>query len=448
MSSTPSPWVLGARSETGYVRSANEDRMGWTRTPYGDVFVVSDGMGGHLGGALAAEITLRTLQQQLALIPPASDRFADHVRQAFLAANRDVFTQRQADDPLTREMGATGVAMVTDGVRFIVAHVGDSRAYLWRRRNLRQLTRDHTRVQSMVDNGLLSAEQALTHPDASVLDRAIGHEASVEVDVTDWVDLEPADMLLLCSDGLCGYVADAEIASILTAGGDPQACTDRLIDCALGKGGHDNVTVQLVRFAPSGWGVFSRTLARPAFMAPVCVGITAIAALVVGMNLTDSYQKQIQDYRETIRSQAAASAPGSSAASTASTATTTPMASGSMAAAGAAAAGTSKSSVPPTPAAASAAAAPSSAARSPAQPTSSATTSPKPTSHATPKNPVPAHRQPAKPPTKAGKTAAASSSVTGDAATAPATSSPADVAPVAPASASVAPTPDPPNEPK
>ena len=90
MSSTPSPWVLGARSETGYVRSANEDRMGWTRTPYGDVFVVSDGMGGHLGGALAAEITLRTLQQQLALIPPASDRFADHVRQAFLAANRDV----------------------------------------------------------------------------------------------------------------------------------------------------------------------------------------------------------------------------------------------------------------------------------------------------------------------------------------------------------------------
>lgn len=289
-----SPWVLGARSETGYVRAANEDRMGWTRTPFGDVFVVSDGMGGHRGGALAAEITVQTLQQELATIAPGSEHFSDQIRQAFAAANREVHLRRQTDDPATREMGATAVSLVTDGARFIVAHVGDSRAYLWRRgRGLRRLTHDHSRVQTMMDAGLLTPEQAAVHPEQSVLERAIGHHETVQVDVTDWITLKSGDMVLLCSDGLCGYVEDAQIAAILDSGDGPQALTDRLIDCALGTGGHDNVTVQLVRYAPPARRFLGSALSRPVVLAPACIGLTAIGATLVGLQMSRGYEERI-----------------------------------------------------------------------------------------------------------------------------------------------------------
>lgn len=273
-----SPWVLGARSETGFVRAVNEDRMGWTRTPFGDVYVISDGMGGYRGGALAAEVTLATLQQQLASVDPESPRFSADVQQAFAVANEAVREHRDPEDPATKDMGATGVALITTGKRFAVAHVGDSRAYLWRGGQLRQLTRDHSRVQVMMDSGLLTPEQALVHPDASVLDRAIGHKPTVQADVGEWLAIEPRDVLLLCSDGLCGYVPDHEIAAILEAGGTPQETTDRLVQCALGKGGEDNVTVQLVGYAPSGGSMLRRPFGRT----PVIAATAAVTALIAG----------------------------------------------------------------------------------------------------------------------------------------------------------------------
>src|SRR5262249_45991024 len=162
------------------------------------------------------------------------------------AANKEVHERRRPDDPATRAMGTTGVALILDGRRFIVGHVGDSRAYLWRRGRLQQITRDHSHVQAMLDEGLLTAEQAASHPDASLLPRAIGHQPSVQADVTDWIALQPGDELLLCSDGLSGYVQDAEIAALLAASREPQTATNALVEAALRTGGHDNVTVQLV----------------------------------------------------------------------------------------------------------------------------------------------------------------------------------------------------------
>ena len=275
-------WVLGARSETGYVRTANEDRMGFIRAAYGDVYVVSDGMGGYRGGAMAAELTVRTLQERLAALSPASGSFPEQVRDAFLAANQAVFQQRSPDNPDTRDMGATGVALITAGARAMVGHVGDSRAYLMSRGAMRQLTRDHTRVQKMVDAGLLTPAQAGTHPDASMLDRAIGHEPTVEVDVSSWITLKPGDMVLLCSDGLCGYVADAEIGTILRSKGSPQALADQLVDCALGKGGEDNVTVQLVRLGGGPRIPWLVRLRQPAIVAPASVLASAMVAWGVG----------------------------------------------------------------------------------------------------------------------------------------------------------------------
>ncbi len=277
MARSASPWILGARSETGYVRTANEDRMGWTRAPFGDVYVISDGMGGYRGGALAAELTIRVLQEQLIRATPDSREFPEQVREAFLAANRTVRERRDPADPETSDMGATGVALITSGRRFAVAHVGDSRGYLWRRGKLEQLTRDHSRVQAMVDNGLLTPEQAAAHPDASVLDRAIGHKPDVQVDVSEWRAVEAGDMLLLCSDGLCGYVRDEEIAAVLQAGGTPRELTDRLVGCALAKGGEDNVTVQLVGYALS-----RRRAARAVGVLPASLAASALTATVLG----------------------------------------------------------------------------------------------------------------------------------------------------------------------
>jgi serine/threonine protein phosphatase PrpC len=244
-----STWALGARSETGYVRTSNEDRMGWTRTPYGNVYVVADGMGGYRGGALAAELTVTTLKDRLAGLAPGDAAFTAQVQQAFLAANQAVYQHHGDDAAQTPDMGATGVALITWGPHILVGHVGDSRAYLWRTAGaLKRLTRDHARLDL-----------------AGVLDRAIGHLPTVEAEVTSWITLNIGDMVLLCSDGLSGYVDDAEISAILASQGDQQALADRLVDCALAKGGEDNVTVQLVRLtevASIRDGVVERLLRR------------------------------------------------------------------------------------------------------------------------------------------------------------------------------------------
>ena len=268
--------------------------MGWTRTAHGNAYVVSDGMGGYRGGALAAELTVRTLRDQLAALSANDASFDEQVRQAFVTANNAVYRKRRPDDPGTRDMGATAVALITEGERILVGHVGDSRAYLWRKRGgLQRLTRDHTRVRKMLDAGLITAEQAAAHPDASVLDRAIGHLPTVEVDVSGWMALRPGDMVLLCSDGLCGYVDDSEIDAILRSRGDPQNLVDRLVDCALQKGGEDNVTVQLVLFGGPASGWLSDLWASPAVLLALGAILSAAVAWIVATEAMAPVGKRI-----------------------------------------------------------------------------------------------------------------------------------------------------------
>jgi hypothetical protein len=133
----------------------------------------------------------------------------------------------------------------------------------------------------MIDGGLLTPEQAAVHPDASLLDRAIGHQPTVRADVSDWMDIDAGDRILLCSDGLCGYVSDEEIAGVMGEADEPQRATDRLIEYALAKGGEDNVTVQLIgykhgrwlgRFAPPSRGTLWIALTSAALGATVAGG--------------------------------------------------------------------------------------------------------------------------------------------------------------------------------
>ncbi len=240
-------WSVGARSETGYKRNENQDRMTRISTEIGDAYIVSDGMGGHKGGALAAQITVDTLQRTLAAVKPPAE-LAAAITQAFVAANAEVYRRAYAGDPATHGMGATALLLLTLRSSAIVAHVGDSRSYLLRDDKLRLLTKDHTRVQRMVDAGILTEEQANRHPDSGVLERAIGHQADVEVEISEPIELDYGDEILLCSDGLSSYVEHAQIEKVLAKRFKPAEKADELIALALASGGHDNVTVQVIRY--------------------------------------------------------------------------------------------------------------------------------------------------------------------------------------------------------
>jgi protein phosphatase len=247
MNSHQAQWEVGAHSETGYVRSENQDRMSGTQVPLGQLYIVADGMGGHQGGALAAELTVQGLQQYIGEAP-AHASVEEAIQTAFTKTNDTVYRQAHAGEPTTEEMGSTAVLLLISGQVARVAHVGDSRAYLYRKGRLKQLTTDHTIVQKMVQAGMLKPAEATNHPNASVLDRAIGSKPSVEVDISDPVRLNAGDAVLLCSDGLSGYVAEPEIASVLQGQATVQEIPERLVKLALQKGGEDNVTVQFIQY--------------------------------------------------------------------------------------------------------------------------------------------------------------------------------------------------------
>jgi serine/threonine protein phosphatase PrpC len=224
--------AAAVRSEVGRVRRRNEDAY-LVQDP---VFAVADGMGGHRGGNVASAMSLETLD--------AADigrRGVPALVAAIRTANRAVLERGEADRELAG-MGTTITAVLIEGDRAHVAHVGDSRAYLLRAGALRQLTEDHTMVQELVRRGRLSPDEAEHHPQRSILTRALGVEQELDVDELT-LDLEPGDRLVLCSDGLTGMVTDDAIATTLAGAPDPQAACDRLVEMAIEAGGDDNVTV-------------------------------------------------------------------------------------------------------------------------------------------------------------------------------------------------------------
>jgi PPM family protein phosphatase len=219
---------VGACTDVGRVREGNEDAY-MVRDP---LFAVADGMGGHQGGEVASNLALERLER-------ASDGdsdLADVVREA----NRAVFEQA-AQDPGLAGMGTTLTAVRVQDERLHLAHVGDSRMYLLRNGSLERITRDHTVVEQLVDQGRMSAEDAKIHPQRSILTRALGVDEDIQVDEAD-VDVRPGDRVLLCSDGLTGMVDEDRILSILTAIPDPRAACAALIEAANQAGGQDNIT--------------------------------------------------------------------------------------------------------------------------------------------------------------------------------------------------------------
>jgi serine/threonine protein phosphatase PrpC len=231
--------LVGARSDIGRARERNEDAY-LVREP---LFAVADGMGGHRGGDVASSLALEILGAR----EEGEERPPILLTSGIKKANQRVLERAEADRDL-RGMGTTLTAIVAEDAKAHVAHVGDSRAYLLREGNaLQQLTEDHTLVQRMVREGRLSPEEAGTHPQRSVLTRALGVEEEIAVDELT-LDVHSGDRLLLCTDGLTSMVGRERIEQILEGERDPQAACDRLIDAANGAGGEDNITVIVLDF--------------------------------------------------------------------------------------------------------------------------------------------------------------------------------------------------------
>jgi len=223
-------------TDVGLVREGNEDSY-LTDEP---LFAVADGMGGHRGGEVASQLAVETLEK---LFKKRIGELPDQVQEA----NRVVF-ERSVVDEKVAGMGTTLTAALVEGDRVRLAHVGDSRAYLLRDGDLRLLTEDHTLVHRMVTEGEISKEEAETHPQRSVLTRALGVDTAVDVD-DDTVQVRPGDRLLLCTDGLTSMVSEQAVEEVLRAVPDPQEAAQRLVQLANEGGGTDNTTVVVLDFS-------------------------------------------------------------------------------------------------------------------------------------------------------------------------------------------------------
>ncbi len=258
---------VGSRTDIGRARERNEDSM-LVKEP---LFAVADGMGGHRGGDVASAMTREALEDLD--LPPEGSMAA--LVEKIKDVNRAVLDRGAAEGAL-RGMGTTLTAVLTDGDRAHVAHVGDSRAYLYRNGTLQRLTEDHTLVQRMVREGKLTADQAERHPQRSVLTRALGVEEDLPVDELT-LDVHPGDRILICSDGLTGMLDEDSIKEILESEPDPQKACDRLVEQANAAGGDDNITVIVIdaQDGDGGGNGDGGTTGRTATAEPVGDGSTA-----------------------------------------------------------------------------------------------------------------------------------------------------------------------------
>ncbi len=232
----------GHATDKGCKRGHNEDAL--SVHPELGLWLVADGMGGHQKGEVASAIVGQTV---FACVQEGSS-LSQAVKQAHVSVLNAIHTGQGAPG-----MGSTVVALrIQDSQRYEVVWVGDSRAYLWNGQELRQLTRDHSFVQQLVDYGAITEAEARNHPHKNIITRAIGFAnapqqqgGEIAVDSISGT-LKPGDRLLLCSDGLTGEIGRLEIEEVLSQQHDDQAAVDELIRRALDHGGSDNVTVILI----------------------------------------------------------------------------------------------------------------------------------------------------------------------------------------------------------
>ena len=245
---TPELDIYGL-TDDGLVRDHNEDYISWKLES--GLVILADGMGGHNAGEVASELAVTSITEALeeVLSPEIKNScdidFKEAVNESVVFANEEINLHAQTHPECTG-MGTTVVMTLFHNDTVILACVGDSRIYRFRKGELKQVTTDHSLVQEMIDNGYMSEEEALNSTNRNLITRALGIAEDVEVDVTQ-SDIEKDDIYLLCSDGLSDMINDELIFSTLVKSRqDLKRGTEELVELAKEHGGHDNVSVILV----------------------------------------------------------------------------------------------------------------------------------------------------------------------------------------------------------
>lgn len=241
-----------ALTDTGLVRAHNEDTNRVESTESGELFVVCDGMGGHVGGATASRIGVDSIceyaQQHTCVVPQ------QFLIDALEYANAKIYAAA-CDNLELKGMGTTACVALVRGGKVWYVHVGDSRIYYFnaKRNVLYRLTKDHSVVQALVDQGVITEEEAEHHPDKNKIRRSLGIKADVDAEPCQ-MPLTPCDndILLLCSDGLSGMMSEDDIREVLATTHDVNEAGKMLIELANSGGGTDNITLQLMRFSGTG----------------------------------------------------------------------------------------------------------------------------------------------------------------------------------------------------
>jgi serine/threonine protein phosphatase PrpC len=246
-----------AQSDVGRKRKGNEDAL--CLNDEQRLYVVADGMGGHAAGEVASRVAVDAIAEFVELTggnqeitwPFGLDETISYEGNRLKTAVRHANTrviEATRESAEYEGMATTVAAVLVDGDIANLAHVGDSRIYLWNGESIEQLTRDHSWVNEQIENGAISPEQARSHPLRNVVTRALGGRADLVVDIQSR-RMAPGDMLLLCSDGLTTMIPDDGIARILRESeGDVARATSALVSEANERGGEDNITVVLLKF--------------------------------------------------------------------------------------------------------------------------------------------------------------------------------------------------------
>jgi len=247
LAETPAHFRWAAETHPGKERRENEDSF--FADPEPALFLVSDGMGGHRGGALASEIVAEDLpvmiENALDRLKVGTPRTIRSLLERIIAEQSKQLQLEGTSETGFRDMGATLVIALLRKGRCFVANIGDSRAYRLRRNRLVQLTRDHSVVSELIEKGRIEPEEAVNHDASGQITRYVGMEEKARSHVRSFT-LKKDDRLLLCTDGLTDMLDDSKITAILKAEADPQAACKSLVSAANKAGGHDNVTTLVI----------------------------------------------------------------------------------------------------------------------------------------------------------------------------------------------------------
>ena len=238
--------TVGALTDVGQVRDHNEDALGYYQprerevlAQKGRLYLVADGMGGHVAGEVASECVVRTVMASYYESHAQTVRRA--LSEAIQQANTALYGATSGEES-RRKMATTLVGALVLGRQLHVANIGDSRAYLLRRDTIRQLTEDHSFVTELVKLGRISEEEAINHPQRNIVTRALGTQPNVEADFYEEA-IQPGDTVILCTDGLWGEVSEEEMMQMVTQPLNPKEMAGKLVALANQRGGPDNITV-------------------------------------------------------------------------------------------------------------------------------------------------------------------------------------------------------------